>query len=163
MDKFKSVLDSVFKWVLRLAMVGLLVMVVVVFINVVLRYGFKSGIRWAEEISLVIVIWFTFIAMALGVRENLHINISILPKILGKTFFFVLDVLKHFLVMVIGMVVMVNGWKLAVHGMRSRLPATQLPNMVNYAVLPIAGVFIVLYAAIHLVERVRNFRKGGEA
>ncbi|NLZ77202.1 MAG: TRAP transporter small permease subunit [Spirochaetales bacterium] len=162
MDRFKSILDSVFKWVLRLAMVGLLVMVVVVFTNVVLRYGFKSGIRWAEEISLVIVIWFTFIAMALGVRENLHISISILPKVLGKRFFFILDVLKQLLVMFIGMVVMVNGWKLSVHGMRSRLPATQLPNMVNYAVLPIAGVFIILYAAIHLVDGVRSFRKGGE-
>lgn len=161
MEKLKSILDSLFKWVLRVAMASLLVMVIVVFLNVVLRYGFSSGIRWAEEISLVIVIWFTFISMALGVRENLHINISILPRFLGKKFFLALDLLKNVLTIVIGSVLVVNGWKLAVHGMRSHLPATHLPNMVNYAVLPVVGVFIALYALIFLVEDIQRFKKGG--
>ena len=66
MEQFKKILDSVFVWVLKLAMVLLVTMVILVFLNVVLRYGFSSGIRWSEEISLVIVIWFTFIAMEIG-------------------------------------------------------------------------------------------------
>ncbi len=161
MEKLKDVLDGIFKLVLRVAMVSLLVMVIVVFLNVVLRYGFKSGIRWAEEISLVIVIWFTLISMALGVRENLHINISILPRVLGQKFFLVLDTIKNLLIVVIGAVLVTNGWKLAIHGMRSRLPATHLPNMVNYVMLPIAGIFMALYALIFLVEDIKRFKRGG--
>jgi TRAP-type C4-dicarboxylate transport system permease small subunit len=83
---FKKYLDNVFNLALVLAMVLLVAMVIIVFMNVVLRYGFNSGIRWSEEVSLVIVIWFTFIAMALGVKENLHISITVLPKKTSQTF-----------------------------------------------------------------------------
>ncbi len=161
MERFKTVLDVVFSWVLRLAMVLLVTMVVIVFTNVVLRYGFRSGIRWAEEMSLVIVIWFTFISMALGVKENLHINISLLPRKLGAKFFLSLDVAKNALQIFIGVVLVIYGWRLTLNGARSRLPATHLPNSINYMILPIVGVCIVLYAGLHLYGDIENFRKKG--
>ena len=162
MEQLKKLLDSVFVWVLKLAMVLLVAMVVLVFLNVVLRYGFSSGIHWSEEISLVIVIWFTFIAMALGVKESLHINVDILPKKLPKAFFTTLDCIRDVLVVIIGGIMIYYGWKLTLNGARSSLPATNIPNSINYVVLPIAGIFIVLYAIIHLYEDVLKF-KGGTA
>ncbi len=161
MEKFKKVLDSVFVWVLKLAMVLLLAMVLIVFLNVVLRYGFSSGIFWSEEISLVIVIWFTFIAMALGVKENLHINVDILPKKLPEAFFATLLCIRDLLEILIGGIMIYYGWKLTLNGARSFLPATQIPNSINYVVLPISGIFIVLYAIIHLYEDVQKLKKGG--
>lgn len=160
MEQFKKILDSVFEWVLKLAMVLLLVMVVIVFFNVVLRYGFKSGIHWSEEISLVIVIWFTFIAMALGVKENLHINVSILPKKLPAKFFLTLDTAKDILEILIGVVICYYGWKLTVNGAKSFLPATHISNAVNYLVLPVSGVFIVAYSLIHVYEDLCKFKGG---
>ncbi|MFA5446754.1 MAG: TRAP transporter small permease [Sphaerochaeta sp.] len=158
MERFKVVLDSVFSWVLKLAMVLLVAMVVIVFTNVVLRYGFHSGVRWAEEMSLVIVIWFTFISMALGVKENLHINISLLPRKLGHNFFVALNVLKNGLQVFIGAVLLIYGWRLTLNGAKSRLPATHLPNSINYLVLPIVGVFIILYAGLYLIGDFKQFR-----
>ncbi len=163
MERFKTILDSVFSWVLKLAMVLLVAMVIIVFTNVVLRYGFKSGIRWAEEMSLVIVIWFTFISMALGVKENLHINISLLPRKLGYNFFVVLDLLKNGLQVFLGSILVIYGWRLTVNGHKSRLPATHIPNSVNYLVLPIVGIFIILYAALYFYEDLKKFHKRGGA
>jgi TRAP-type C4-dicarboxylate transport system permease small subunit len=160
MEQFKKILDSVFEWVLKLAMVLLLAMVVIVFFNVVLRYGFKSGIHWSEEISLVIVIWFTFIAMALGVKENLHINVSILPKKLPPRFFLTLDTAKDILEILIGIIMFYYGWKLTLNGAKSFLPATHISNAVNYMVLPISGVFIVAYSLIHVYEDLKKFKGG---
>lgn len=162
MEQLKKVLDSVFVWVLKLAMVLLVAMVVLVFLNVVLRYGFNSGIHWSEEISLVIVIWFTFIAMALGVKESLHINVDILPKKLPKGFFITLDCIRDLLVILIGGIMIYYGWKLTLNGAKSFLPATQIPNSINYVVLPIAGIFIVLYAVVHLYDDILKF-KGGDS
>lgn len=162
MERFKTILDAVFSWVLKLAMVLLVAMVLIVFVNVVLRYGFKSGIRWAEEISLVIVIWFTFISMALGVKENLHINISLLPRKLGYNFFVALDVLKNALQVFLGSVLVIYGWRLTLNGAKSRLPATHIPNSINYLVLPIVGIFIILYAGIYLFEDFKKFKRTGE-
>jgi len=160
MEQFKKILDALFVWVLKLAMLMLMAMVVIVFFNVVLRYGFNSGIHWAEEISLVIVIWFTFISMALGVKENLHINVSVLPRKLPAKFFLSLDVLKDLLEVLIGFVMIIYGWRLTLNGAKSFLPATQIPNSINYLVLPIAGIFIILYAAIYLTEDLKKFKGG---
>ena len=160
MEQFKKALDSLFVWILKIAMVMLLAMVVIVFLNVVLRYGFKSGIHWAEEISLVIVIWFTFISMALGVKENLHINISVLPSKLPKKFFLILDVVKDLLEILIGVILVIYGWRLTLNGARSFLPATQIPNSINYIVLPIVGIFIILYAGIYAYEDLMKCKKG---
>ncbi len=162
MEQLKNILDSVFAWVLKLAMVLLVAMVVLVFLNVVLRYGFRSGVYWSEEISLVIVIWFTFIAMALGVKESLHINVDILPKKLPKAFFITLDCIRDLLVILIGGIMIYYGWKLTLNGAKSFLPATQIPNSINYVVLPIAGIFIVLYAVVHLYDDILKF-KGGDS
>ena len=162
MEQLKKILDSVFVWVLKLAMVLLVAMVVLVFLNVVLRYGFSSGVYWSEEISLVIVIWFTFIAMALGVKEGLHINVDILPKKLPKTFFLTLECLRDILLILVGGVMIYYGWKLTLNGAKSFLPATQIPNSINYVVLPIAGIFIVLYSIVHLYDDILKF-KGGES
>jgi TRAP-type C4-dicarboxylate transport system permease small subunit len=163
MEQFKKILDALFVWVLKLAMLMLMAMVVIVFFNVVLRYGFSSGIHWAEEISLVIVIWFTFISMALGVKENLHINVTVLPRKLPAKFFLSLDVLKDLLEVLIGVVMIIYGWRLTLNGAKSFLPATQIPNSINYLVLPIAGIFIIMYAVIYLYEDLKKFKGGAQA
>ncbi len=159
MKVFKKYLDWVFNWALRLAMVLLVAMVLIVFSNVVLRYGFSSGIRWAEEISLVIVIWFTFIAMALGVKENLHINITILPKRLPRVFNDALNLIKYILEIAIGFILLYFGWGVTMNAGRSRLPATGISNAINYIIVPIAAVFIILYAAYFLWVAITDLKR----
>ena len=48
----------------------LAVMVVLVFGNVVLRYGFNSGITISEELSRWLLVWLTFLGAIVAVREH---------------------------------------------------------------------------------------------
>ncbi|MBN2861048.1 MAG: TRAP transporter small permease subunit [Sphaerochaetaceae bacterium] len=168
MNRFKNVLDKVFAVALTLAMILLVVMVVIVFTNVVLRYGFRSGIRWSEEVALIIVIWFTFIAMALGVKENLHISITILPRSLPRLFNDLLNVLKYILEIAIGLILFYFGLGVTKNASLSRLPATGITNAVNYVIVPVSAVFIILYAAYYLsvalidLKKVSANAKGGK-
>ncbi len=159
METYKKILDNVFIWALRLAMVLLIAMVIIVFTNVVLRYGFNSGIRWSEEVALIIVIWFTFIAMALGVKENLHINITVLPKKLPRIFNDALNILKYVLEIFIGIILFYYGIGLTQNANRSRLPATGITNAINYIIVPIAAVFIILYAFYYLAVAISDLKK----
>lgn len=54
----------------------LAVMVVMVFGNVVLRFGFHSGLPQSEELSRFAFIWLTFIAAVVGVREGTHLGME---------------------------------------------------------------------------------------
>ena len=65
----------------------LAVMVVMVFGNVVLRYGFNSGITVSEEVSRWAFVWLTFLGAIVALKEHGHLGsdmlVSRLP-IVGK-------------------------------------------------------------------------------
>ena len=54
----------------------LAVMVVLVFGNVVLRYGFNSGITVSEEVSRWLFIWMTFLGAIVALREHGHLGVD---------------------------------------------------------------------------------------
>ena len=71
---------------LEVLLVALLAaMVVMVFGNVVLRYGFNSGITVSEELSRWAFVWMTFLGAIIAVRENGHLGTDMLVGRLGPT------------------------------------------------------------------------------
>ena len=62
------------------ALIALLlaVMVVLVFGNVVLRYGFNSGITMSEEMSRWAFVWLTFLGAILALKEHAHLGSDML-------------------------------------------------------------------------------------
>jgi len=66
-----------FFWLLGLLVVLLLAaMVLMVFCNVLLRYGFNSGILVSEELSRYCFVWLTFVGAVLTFREHAHMGIE---------------------------------------------------------------------------------------
>jgi TRAP-type C4-dicarboxylate transport system permease small subunit len=150
-----------------LAMVCLIAMALITITGVFLRYVFNTGLQWGEEITLVLVIWFTFIALAMGVKLNLHISISLLPVNLPVWLETLLTKIKQVCSLVVGIVFLVYGLKLSGYTLRSILPATGLPAALQYLPLPACSFLIIFDSVIslfnleqdaHLIER----KFGGE-
>ena len=70
------VIDLACKALEFLIALGLALMVVLVFGNVVLRYGFNSGITLSEEVSRWLFIWGTFMGALLALREHGHLGVD---------------------------------------------------------------------------------------
>lgn len=70
---------------------GLAVMVVLVFGNVLMRYAFNSGITLSEELSRWIFVWVTFLGAIVALREHGHLGtdmlVSRLPSAARKACF----------------------------------------------------------------------------
>ncbi|MDP1529989.1 MAG: TRAP transporter small permease [Rhodoferax sp.] len=58
-------------------------MVIMVFGNVVLRYGFNSGIDVSDEMSRYCFVWLTYIGAMVAMREKGHLGVDTLVKHLG--------------------------------------------------------------------------------
>ncbi len=56
----------------------LLLMVILVFGNVVLRYGFNSGWAVSEEVSRWLFVWMTFLGAIVAMREHQHLGTDML-------------------------------------------------------------------------------------
>ena len=65
--------------------VFLLLMVLMVFGNVVLRYGFNSGIAISEELSRWLFVWVTFMGAVVALKERGHLGTDMLVSRIGMT------------------------------------------------------------------------------
>lgn len=142
----QRVFDTLFAAAMVLAKVLVVAMVLLIFVNVFMRYVLRSGITWSEEIALLMSVWFIFIAMALGVRRNLHISIHLFrnpPAWLER----ILTLIQNITVLAVGWVMLVYGWRLVEFTSRSIMPATELPSSLLYIVLPFAAV-LILYEGV---------------
>lgn len=104
MDKF---VDKACKGIEFLIAFGLAIMVVLVFGNVVLRYGFNSGITMSEEVSRWLFIWGTFLGALVALREHGHLGIDMvvgrLPVIGKKICLIIGHALMIFIVVLLAM------------------------------------------------------------
>lgn len=67
-------LDRYCRYLSHLMVACLLVMVVLVFANVVLRYVFNSGISLSEELSRWLFVWMTFLGAIVALKERAHLG-----------------------------------------------------------------------------------------
>ena len=82
---YKQIVDGGIKATEALMALCLLSMVIMVFGNVVLRYGFNSGITFSEEMSRFVFMWLTFIGAIVAMREGSHLGVDTLVSRLSRT------------------------------------------------------------------------------
>lgn len=70
----QKLIDQVCRLFSFLMVVCLALMVVMVFGNVVLRYGFNSGITVSEELSRWLFVWMTFLGALVALRNHGHLG-----------------------------------------------------------------------------------------
>lgn len=116
----------------NLLILGLVAMVALVFGNVVMRYGFDSGVIQAEEVSRVIFVWLTFGGAFLVARQGGHLGMTSVVAALSprgqKTCRFVSEIFSLFCV---GLVIL-GAWRQIVINIDNYAPITGIPLAVTF-------------------------------
>lgn len=134
------------------AIVQLLAMILIVSAQVFSRFITGSSIKWSDEVSLILMVWFSFIGLAIGVRQGLHISIELFTmKLSDKVKKNFIERLTHICTLIIGIILVYFGIKLAENGMMSTLPATGLPSAVEYLFVPVCGILVTYDSILGLL------------
>lgn len=137
--------------VLDVATISLLVsMIVIVFMQVLTRKLFRFVFVWSEEVTLLCLTWFSFVGIAIGFREQVHLAMDVVTNLMPKKVSWVLDKFIDLCVFAFGLYLVIFGWAFTVRMAQSTLPATGLPNSLQYVIMPITGVLTCLYSALQL-------------
>ncbi len=72
--------DAYFRLIELVLVLCLGAMVFMVLGNVILRYGFNSGITVSEELSRFLFVWLVFLGAVTGMRENAHLGVDMLVR-----------------------------------------------------------------------------------
>lgn len=141
---------------LAFAALGLVVMTVVIGWQVFARYVLQDAPPWAEQASLVLMIWYVFLAAAVGVREQFHIAMTAvtnaMPPVLRKASRYGALIL----VALFGAAMGIWGFELVARTWAIDIPTLNLPRGFAYIPLPLAGWLIVFFSFEHVIAELRG-------
>ena len=80
MEPIKKLINWLWHAMDALMSVAMVIMIVLVFTNVVLRYGFGSGLLASAEISRFLFVWVTMLGAVACMREDSHLSLRILEN-----------------------------------------------------------------------------------
>jgi C4-dicarboxylate transporter DctQ subunit len=128
------------------------------FQEVILRYVFNTGWSGSYEVTIMALIWCTFIGVSLGIKENIHIGVDVLVVRFAPKTRRVLIIISIALCFLFGVVVAVKGFAFAEFISRSHLLSRDLriPMEIGYLAVPVGGVLICL----RFIERLAHVLKG---
>jgi TRAP-type C4-dicarboxylate transport system permease small subunit len=138
------------------AVAGLLVIVGIVFYQVFGRYVLNSSPTWTESLALVLVLYVTLIAAAVGVRDAGHIGMESLLVLASARTRERIELCIHVLVMLFGAAMVYNGTLLGLSVATYKIPNLGLPEIVRYVPLALSGFLIVLFSIEHIIALLKG-------
>ena len=125
------------EWLL-MSILGL--MVILVFGNVVLRYGFNSGIVFSEEVSRFLFVWMVFLGSVLMLKDNGHLGVHTLTKkmpLAGKK---VCKFLSDLITLGCCVLLTIGGWKVVELNMPNIAPVSEISLGVVFTAVLVCSV-----------------------
>jgi TRAP-type C4-dicarboxylate transport system permease small subunit len=136
-------------------------MLLLVFVNVVLRYGFGSGILVSEELSRFMLVWLTFVGGAAAMYSHSHLGMDFVVKSLPQTGKKICAVASISLMLLCLGYFFYGSWQQTVINLDVKSSVLRMPMSFYYGV----GLFFSLFAGVVLVNdlyRVLSGKAKGE-
>lgn len=126
--------------------------VCILFLQVVLRFGFNAALPWPEEASRYAMIWVVMLVGSALVRDEQLITVDFFDRFWPRRVIAVRNVLYRVLLFVVLAVLMVEGWKQAATAWPRTTAATQISWFWPYLAVPL-GAGLMLFQMAFLVVR----------
>lgn len=145
--------DGYFRALKALIALCLLLMVVLVFGNVVLRYAFNTGITLSEELSRWLFVYLVFLGAVVAMREHAHLGMDGVVKRLPPAGKKACLVVSHLLMLWATWLLLKGSWVQTEINLGSTAPSSGLSLGIFYAVGIIYGVSVgaILLADLYRV------------
>jgi TRAP-type C4-dicarboxylate transport system permease small subunit len=142
------------------------VMVVLAFLQVLLRNAFGTSLGWGDVLVRQLVMWTGFIGAAVAASEERHISIDALTKFLAKRWAHVVRVITNAFAAVVAGFLANAAWGLVISERQSPngdlLPG--VPEWVGLAIIPVGYALLVIHFSINVaINALEAAGKGEEA
>ncbi len=132
----------------------LIIMLALLFTQVVLRYCFNSPFSWAEEVTLMFLIWFGYLCMSLDVLTDTHVAIHGIYDKFPKKVKKALDILRHVLLLWFFSQMITYGMKLTNLGLMKKQPASGFSQGWLFAPLVVGGGIMLIFSIVNIISTV---------
>jgi TRAP-type C4-dicarboxylate transport system permease small subunit len=148
----KKLMDGLFRGVEILIAIFLAVMIVLVFMNVVLRYLFSTGLVWSEEITRLCFIFLVYLGAIIAARENRHLLIdTLLYKAPGIAKIVIYTLIQACIVWLMVILVLGSGGLVA-QSFQDKWVTTKFPSWIVWASGILTGASIAIISVANLYQ-----------
>jgi TRAP-type C4-dicarboxylate transport system permease small subunit len=156
MKTFRGAIDRLLGWSICVLMGA---MVINVLWQVFTRFGLRHPSSFTEEAARYMMIWVGLLGSAYATGQKSHLALDLITARLHGGRKRASEIIIHAVVLIFALAVMVGGggrlvWIQLSLGQQSA--ALQLKLGYVYLAVPLAGVFIVFYSAVALIEVARG-------
>jgi len=135
-----------------LLIVMLSVDVVVVFLQVIFRYVFDSPLSWSEEFSRILIMWITFLGVALSVKYSEEISLDAFIKLAPKNVQIHMKAVSGCISIFIILILVRASISLFLSTQNIKTVALGVPTGFLYLSFTVGGSLTVMYYFYHLVR-----------
>ena len=152
----QKAIDLFYRFLELLLILLLSGMAIMVFVNVIMRYGFNSGLNVSEELSRYFFVWLTFIGAVVAFREHGHLGIETLVMFLSRRGRIICMSLANLVVIVCSAIFFWGTWKQFPINASMAAPVTGMSMIWVYGI----GLFTGAGMAIIALERLIRLLTG---
>lgn len=88
----------------------LVTMTLLVFVEVVMRFGFNAGIHWVQEVTLHTSAWFVLFGISYGVKVGAHIGVDAVVRLLSPEMRRIFSIISVLFCLVYCVLIMMGAW-----------------------------------------------------
>lgn len=127
------------------------------------RYVLNDTPTWVEQLSLLLVVWITFLGAAVGVRRGAHLSVDLAREALPPRPRAAARVAAEAAVAGFGALMAWQGVTLARRGLGREVPMLEVSEAWRSAPLAICGALVTLFAGARIVALLRGEGPHGPA
>lgn len=152
LEKIKKAFDKFAEMERYICCFFLIILVAITFLQVVMRFLFNSPFSWAEEVTLMFLVWFGYLCMAVDIYDDSHAALYFLynkmPPVMRKG----ADLIRHGLLTWLFVLMIKYGWIITKLNLAKQQPATHMSQAWLFAPLIVGGVLMCVYAVFNFVR-----------
>lgn len=151
-----ATMDKLFKGIDYLTGILTGLMVLFVFMNVVLRTCFNSGLTWSEELSRYLFVFVTYVGAISAMRVNGHLGVDTLISRVPRPLQMVMYVVSQLVIAALMCILVHGSGKMVLQNTESRTAALGISYALLYSVGIITGVSIAAMAVANIMYAVTH-------
>ncbi|MFC4402481.1 TRAP transporter small permease [Gracilibacillus xinjiangensis] len=141
LKKVKHLIDQLLL-IISITLIG--VMVLTILYQIFTRTFLSFTPAWSEELARLLFVWISFLGIAYGFNEKLHIAVGLFVKKFNEKIKRMIDYMTKVLIIIVGIILIYFGTEFMLLMNYSTMAGLGISSSFLYAAIPVAGLFITM-------------------
>ncbi|HLR59961.1 MAG TPA: TRAP transporter small permease [Pseudogracilibacillus sp.] len=128
-------------------------MTIILFINVLFRYFLNDPLFWANEASIFMMAWLTFIGGSLGLKYKTQASITLFVNRLSDKNQRILQIITQIIILIFMAILLYLSWDWVLSLTATVSSSMRIPMWIPYSCVPVGLTFAFIHSFISSIYR----------